>query len=466
VTEGSAAERTSRLSGLPVPGDYKDPRTPEQRDAERRMVSVQVRSLGGSRTDGYYQRRLIEEVQRRRASQADKGVLQFDVVQSKGIPTLIVSGELLVRREFLAADGFARDVLSRAGFAEKGDSAGDCPELSKVVARFTRSDIEAEELAGVGRWLRGRRIPASVNHVTPLAAIIKGLGGAEPSSGRRPFATATRPAEPDGRVPVAVIDTGIAAEKRGDQWLQYADVPRPGDNFDETNVFPDGNDPFLDFGSGHGTFVTGIVQQVHPTAKICVYRAVDSDGIGSEMRVGCAMIRAVEEGARILNLSVGSQTIDDGPPVALEAALEIIGQRAPDALVIAAAGNYGDTRPCWPAAFRRVVAVGAVKADLTPAADWSSHGVWVDCSTVGEGVVSTYLPGQESPFIDPSPDLFGEDSWAVWTGTSFAAPQIAGAIARLCDSDGLTPRQALAALLAAGFTLPNFGRVVEILPGT
>lgn len=216
--------------------------------------------------------------------------------------------------------------------------------------------------------------------------------------------------------------------------------------------------------------MTGIVQQVHPTADIRVYRAVDSDGIGSELRVGCAMIRAVREGAEILNLSVGLQTIDDGPPVALEAALEIIGEierdEGRDVLVVAAAGNYGDTRPCWPAAFRRVVAVGAVTADLIPAPEWSSHGVWVDCSTVGEGVTSTYLAGVEAPGIDLDPDTFGADAWAVWSGTSFAAPQITAAIARLCDEDGLTPRRALARLLDAGFALPDFGRVVRLLPGT
>ena len=470
--DGSGSDGNDAVPVLRLVGKYDDPRTPEQRDAERRMVGAQIRSLAAPRTNNWYQRRLLAELQSRRAPLADRGVLQFDIVPGpRGFPVLIAAGELLIRREALTSDKIAPGLLSRAGFTEAGDSADDCAELEAVVARFTRPGIDPEELAGVARSLRARGIPVSANHVTPLAAIIKGEGGAELSEGRRTFAV-TEPSGERGRWRVAVIDTGIAEEERSDGWLQRLDnnrpgIDRPGDNIDETDKFPAGSpDGFLDFASGHGTFVTGVVQQVHPGADIRVYRAVDSDGIGSEMRVGCAMIRAAEEGAKILNLSLGSQTIDDGPPVALEAALELIGQRDPEVLVIAAAGNYGDSRPCWPAAFRRVVAVGAVRADLTPASEWSSHGVWVDISTVGEGVMSTYLPGEESASIDPDPDVFGLDSWAVWSGTSFAAPQIAGAIARLCDSGEHTPRTALAALLAAGRPLPNFGRVVQLLPGT
>lgn len=52
---------------------------------------------------------------------------------------------------------------------------------------------------------------------------------------------------------------------------------------------------------------------------------------------------------------------------------------------------------------------------------------WPPRSTLGEGIWSTYASGTESPIIDPDPEEFGSDSWALWTGTSFAAPQVAGA---------------------------------------
>ena len=64
-------------------------------------------------------------------------------------------------------------------------------------------------------------------------------------------------------------------------------------------------------------------------------------------------------------------------------------------------GNDGDDRPRFPAAQSGVVAVAALSsrdpAERAPAAAarWSSRGYWVDCSAVGEGIVSTYVPGKE-----------------------------------------------------------------------
>jgi subtilisin family serine protease len=113
-----------------------------------------------------------------------------------------------------------------------------------------------------------------------------------------------------------------------------------------------------------------------------------------------------------------------------------------------------------------VVAVGALTQSLT-SADWSSRGSWVDCSTIGEGIRSTYVEGQENLIVDPTdPDRFPPDAWALWTGTSFAAPQVAGAVAQIAQEQGLTPRQALRQLLVGRPFIPGYGRAVEILPPT
>jgi thermitase len=124
-------------------------------------------------------------------------------------------------------------------------------------------------------------------------------------------------------------------------------------------------------------------------------------------------------------------------------ALQILAERHPNVLVVAAAGNSGHEEPSWPAAFPEVIAVASLTASLQPST-WSNRGPWVDCSTVGEGVVSTYVPGQESEEVDKEhADLFGPSSWAIGTGTSFAAPQIVGALAdSMAASPGLTARQA------------------------
>jgi subtilisin family serine protease len=186
------------------------------------------------------------------------------------------------------------------------------------------------------------------------------------------------------------------------------------------------------------------------------------------VRVACELIRAVKQGgAQIVNLSVGCQTPDNVPPVALKAALEIVGEwereTGREVLIVAAAGNFGDTLRCWPAAFPGVVSVAALTPGLA-GAPWSSSGPWVRCSTIGQGIYSTFVPGREDPKLDPAATVFGPDAFAVWSGTSFAAPQIAGALARLYE-DGYPLREALQTLLAAGLPVPGYGQALKILPG-
>ena len=121
----------------------------------------------------------------------------------------------------------------------------------------------------------------------------------------------------------------------------------------------------------------------------------------------------------------------------------------------------------WPGASRRVISVAGLTgltANPTPAA-WSSRGVWVDCSTVGEGIVSTYVEGEEDPAFGGT-DSYPPDAWALWVGTSFAAPQIAGAISRTCRERNLPPRAAARRLIRSGVAIPDFGRKLVFLPGT
>ena len=67
--------------------------------------------------------------------------------------------------------------------------------------------------------------------------------------------------------------------------------------------------------------------------------------------------------------------------------------------------------------------------------------------------------------VDPEPHDFGADAWAAWSGTSFAAPQITGALARLHEQYQYPLREALRRLLAAGRPVPDFGQAIKILPG-
>lgn len=349
-------------------------------------------------------------------------------------------------------------------------------ELEGRVVRLQRTGTGRGPDLGalVRRWRRDGHV-VSLSYVTPLA----GRPIMKPGSG--PFAPQVAafgdyvqagPRHGEGVV-VAVVDTGITAEERTDGWL--TDVPRVhvddlDTHGDETNIDPLDADPadgWLDVYAGHGTFVAGIVKRVAPGAEVRMYRAVGSGGAGCELEVACAIIRAVRDGAHVVNVSLGTQTLFDEPSLPLAAALDVVREIEADrewqTVVVASAGNYGDAVPTYPAAFGRVVSVGGLTADLRPTT-WSSHGPWVDFSTVGEGVVSTFVQGAQNPAFGDAA-TFGPNAFASWVGTSFAAPQVSGAIARTMTELGVGGPQAVDALLAAGKPVAGFGRALHVLPG-
>jgi subtilisin family serine protease len=423
---------------------------------------------------------------KKRKERPDRLVTDFDFLPAQeGFDTLVARGELLITKESYDGGGqerrghgnssrYAQGYLEALGIHKKSDQSDcpDCPELEGRIVQLTGPGIMApRELANVAKLLRMRGFSASVTNMAPTAPVGKAIGGAEPVPGLghfRKYEGAGQPAT------VAVIDTGAAEKRRDDGWLNEIDRitadedPRGVGNIDPLYEFSPLGERYLDYDAGHGEFVTGIVRQIARGATIKVYRALASDGVGTEVAVACAMIQAVNEGADIINLSLGCQTLDDQPPIAIKAALEVIRERerqdGRDILVVAAAGNFGDTRPCWPAAFRDVVSVAGLAPDMLPS-EWSSRGFWVTCSTIGQGLRSTYVEGRQSFEFDPTPHTFGADAWAAWNGTSFAAPQITGALAWLYQEEKLSLRDALRRLLAAGRPIPDFGHAVKILPG-
>jgi subtilisin family serine protease len=398
-------------------------------------------------------------------------ITQFDVLPvAVGFDTLLVRGELLITAE--SYDGLSDTAARRGPFRNAREYIGalgmratevGCAELHGRILRLTHSEMSPLELSNLARVLRTRGFTASLSNITPTAPVGKAIGGPLPAPSPGSFQPGSRPGTP---ARVAIIDTGIAAERRTDRRLR--DIPRADNDINPLDQFPlPHGDTFLDFDAGHGTFVAGIVQHIAPDAEITVYRAIDGDGIASEVEVACQLIRAARERAQIINLSLGCQTQDSVPPIAIRAALDVIRDLERDeereVLIVAAAGNCADTTACWPAAFRRVVSVAALAPDMLPA-PWSTHGFWVTCSTIGQGISSTYVKGNESALIDPDPREFGKDAWAVWSGTSFAAPQIVGALARLHDHHEPL-RETLRRLLAAGRPIAGFGQALKILPG-
>lgn len=257
----------------------------------------------------------------------------------------------------------------------------------------------------------------------------------------------------------------------------------------------------LDPVAGHGTFIAGIVHQKCPDAAILPVRVVGGDGVGAESDLVTTLTRLLE--FHQLGLEADVVPGDGGAPVdvvvlslgyyheeaenlgvtdALRAVIDEL--RSSGVVVVTAAGNDGTTRPSFPAALAPLVertrdphdgrvraraigstpadrdgappvlAVGAENPDGTTAL-FSNDGRWVTTTRCGAAVVSTIPTTLDGP-ITPSlriEDRYGtghratldiegfQGGFATWSGTSFAAPVLAGEIASTLAErrDGRTP---------------------------
>ncbi|WP_232660906.1 S8 family peptidase [Pseudonocardia sp. TRM90224] len=444
----------------------KDMRPDAKRADERKRVKEQVGNWIQLQHDDNHRRTTSEQFVGRRAGRRD--LVQFEAVENKGADTFVVSGQFLITGEHYGALEDEQQALIK----KLGLVAAPVPGLGKAVYTL---DATPESISGirnrtasVGKQLVAAGVPVRHSYVTPLGMVRKAQGGPENSSWAQ-----QKPAVAVSGPRVAVVDTGVSTEQRADGWLNGL---LRNDNVDLLDVIPQPTDNRLDLGAGHGSFVAGVVQQVAPGADLRVYQALDTDGAAAETTVAAAIVTAVQDGAKILNLSFGTDTLEVDPPLSLRVAIEQAIAIDNEVLIVCAAGNTGDTRQVWPASFRtdfpnNVVSVAALGIDETTGkvagADWSTHGN-VTCSTLGEGVVSTYVIGTESHAADQQgPDTFGPESWATWSGTSFAAPQVVGAVTKVMQDpqhSGKTPLEALGVVLQKATSITDYGKAIVILP--
>ena len=249
-----------------------------------------------------------------------------------------------------------------------------------------------------------------------------------------------------GRPLVAVLDTGYDRVVKDLHPHLFERLEYDGDE-----------DPLTASGllareAGHGTFIAGIIMKHSPRLRIHQVRVLDPAGLGDDATVALGLARAMEP---VINLSLGGYTHGDQPPPALAVALA---QVEDSVAVVAAAGNNGSDEPFWPAAFSRVIAVGALDTtDREPVrAAFSNYGPWVDIYAPGKHVHSNYLYGD---YIEPDKHLAHLTGWARWSGTSFAAPQVAAEIAKRVEP-GVSARQAAIQLLGSAASLPGIGPVL------
>jgi subtilisin family serine protease len=267
--------------------------------------------------------------------------------------------------------------------------------------------------------------------------------------------------EPKRQVTVGILDTGVRSEH---PWLGHYDVAGVGApaDFDEELIARLDHEPneALDRQSGHGTFIAGVVLQQAPPASVRVASVLDPDGVGDEERIIAKLLKLVD--ADILNLSLGGYTHNDSAPVGLARVLAWLFKERPDRVVVAAAGNNSSSRPFWPAAFKRVISVAALTENGSAPAWFSNFGWWVDACAPGENVHSTFVIWDGIVTTTGLPDTFND--FASWSGTSFAAPKVAGTIAAHVLRDGIRPtRAAYRAVFSGGAGyVPDLGVKVKL----
>jgi len=169
---------------------------------------------------------------------------------------------------------------------------------------------------------------------------------------------------------------------------------------------------------GHGTHVAGIaaadtsngigVAGLGYSSSIMNVKVLGDDGTGYYSWIANGIIWAADNGAKVINLSLGGSSASS----TLENAVNYAWGKG--VVVVAAAGNNGNSTPFYPAYYTNSTAVAATDANDN-LASWSNRGDWVDVAAPGASIYSTLMNG----------------AYGYKSGTSMASPHTAGLAALL-----------------------------------
>ncbi len=218
----------------------------------------------------------------------------------------------------------------------------------------------------------------------------------------------------------------------------------------------------------HGTHVAGIIAAqanndigiagIAPNAKILPVRILDASGDGSESDLALGIRYAVDQGVRVINLSLGgsSQT------PSLQAALQYAADR--NVLVVAAAGNGGPaSNTTYPAGNDLTLAVTAIDQTSNPAS-FAQRGDYIDLAAPGVSICSTV---RSDVAVAAKSTCAGADSpYNLKSGTSMAAAFVSGLAALMFSArPTLTAVQVREILIATATDIGEPGRDITFGAG-
>lgn len=288
--------------------------------------------------------------------------------------------------------------------------------IPKPKASLGEDSLEAEKKEQEQKALKEQVMPWGIEHLNARLAWDRGLTG-------------------KGAV-VAVIDTGVDLNHKD----LKANIIGGYNATDQTKSPQDGQ--------GHGTHVAGTVAAVNnkvgvigvaPEAKILAVKVLDDHGGGTPFNIALGIIWAANNGANVINMSLGSSE----PFMAVEAAVKYAVSK--NVTVIAASGNDGaDSHVDYPGAYKQVIAVGASNFN-GKRAEFSNAGKAVEFIAPGEDVLSS-IPGGTYEFN---------------SGTSMASPHVAGLAALAVQAGAKTPDEVKAMLKAAAKPLKGLTKAQQ-----
>ncbi|WP_411844671.1 S8 family serine peptidase [Roseibacillus persicicus] len=212
---------------------------------------------------------------------------------------------------------------------------------------------------------------------------------------------------------VAIIDTGVTNHEALTGSIRHINLVEGDDSADTWH--------------GHGTAVASLIAGtsaltpgVSPGVSLLDVRVADVNGDSTSFKLAEGIVAAVDAGAQILNISMGSY----GDSLLVRNAVEYAYTNG--AVIVASSGNEGYDQPAFPADYAQVTAVGAVDQEGT-VVNFSNYGENLDMTAPGLEVYAAWT----------------NDRYIEFTGTSASAPYVTAAVAAAMSEYELNANNAM-----------------------